>query len=261
MLKYSIIVPCYNVEKYLPYFLENIPTNRNDFEIIFVDDKSIDNTVKLVENFCRKNKNFRIVKLKKNIGAGLAILQGIKRMKTNWFAHLDPDDIVFKEYFDEIPKYTNDNNSLIRFKFKKFENNKIKMPNLMWRLYFKSSWGWTCLINFNEVNMPNWTRRMYYDDLFLFATSYRKNDKKHIFINKYLAAYRVNRPNSMTTKQSISKQSINDLKIAYKFYKNNRDIKLTPRKVFQEITIWFDIKNRTAMYKKQQKLLKKKSNK
>jgi hypothetical protein len=47
------------------------------------------------------------------------------------------------------------------------------------------------------------------------------------------------------------------LKNSYKFYKNNPDIKLTPRKVFQEITIWFDIKNRTSIYKKQQKLLSK----
>jgi hypothetical protein len=44
---------------------------------------------------------------------------------------LDPDDIVFKEYFDEVVKYTNDQNSLIRFKFKKFENEKISGPNLL----------------------------------------------------------------------------------------------------------------------------------
>jgi Mn-dependent DtxR family transcriptional regulator len=78
---------------------------------------------------------------------------------------------------------------------------------------------------------------MYYDDLFLFSSSYRKNNKKHIFINKYLAAYRVNRPDAMTTTHMISKESIDDLKNSYKFYKNNPDIKLTPRKVFQEITI------------------------
>jgi glycosyltransferase involved in cell wall biosynthesis len=83
MLKYSIIVPCYNVSKYLPSFLKNIPTNRNDFEIIFIDDKSIDNTADIVRDFCKQNKNFNLISLSKNIGAGLAILEGIKQMKTN----------------------------------------------------------------------------------------------------------------------------------------------------------------------------------
>lgn len=253
MLKYSIVIPCYNVEKYLPAFLKNIPTNRTDFEIIFVDDGSSDDTLLLVKVFAKKNKLFHVISLKKNSGVSIAIQTGINAMKTNWYARLDPDDIVFPEYFNEIPKYTNNKNSLIRFKFKGIKNNKIIKPTLVWKLYFKSSWGWSCLINLDKAAPASMTRRINHDDLFLFSTIYRKNNLKHVFINKYLYAYRSNRSDSLSNPNIVTKKSIEDLEIAYKFYKNNPDITFTPRKYVQQIAILCDIKNLKSRYKKQKK--------
>ena len=62
MLKYSILVPCFNVDKYLNLFLKNIPTDRDDFELIFIDDASTDTTQQILKEFIKKNKNFKLYK-------------------------------------------------------------------------------------------------------------------------------------------------------------------------------------------------------
>ena len=257
MIKYSIIVPCFNVDIYLDFFLKNIPTNRDDFELIFINDASTDGTKKILEKFIKKNKNFKLINHYKNKGIALTLKSGINLMQTNWFARLDPDDMVFSEYFDEIPKYTNDENSLIRYKFKKLDNqNNIKAPKLRWKIYYKASWGWSCLINFKATSKPHITRSMFAEDLFLFATTYRKNNLKHIFINKYLYAYRSERKNSISN--TTSQEAINDLRIAYNFYRRNPDIEFTPRKYVQQVFIYWDIVYRQKVYNKWAKLNSKK---
>ena len=251
MPKYSVIVPCYNVEKYICDFLRNIPINRNDFEMIFVDDCSTDNTLKIIKDFVKKNDFFYVIELEKNIGAGLAILKGIDKMKTNWFAHLDPDDIVFPEYFEEIPKFTNNGNITIRFKFNRLENNKVLPSLLAWKFYFKSSWGWSCLINFAETGKPHWTRRMYYDDLYLFSSIYKNPNKKtSIFINKYLATYRYERDGAMTWAGNVSRKSVSDLKTSITLYKHNKNIKIGIRKIIQLISLSLDYNSRLKKLKK-----------
>ena len=170
-------------------------------------------------------------------------------MRTDWYARLNPHDMVFANYFEEIPKYTNENNSLIRYKFKRLDNNdNVKAPRLRWRTYFKSAWGWSCLINLKATSKPHITRSMFYEELFIFSTTYRKNKLKHIYINKYLCVHRSEREGSLNL--TTSQEAINDLKIAYNFYKRNPDIEFTPRKYVQQFYIYWDIVYRQRMYNK-----------
>ena len=56
MKSFSLIVPCYNVEKYIKYFLQSVFRNQYEkFELILVNDGSIDTTEKEIGKFFNKN--------------------------------------------------------------------------------------------------------------------------------------------------------------------------------------------------------------
>jgi len=92
-LSLSIIFPIYNEEKrikknlyYLNKFLNKYP--KNNIEIIFVNDGSIDNSIKIIEDKLKKKK---IINLKKNYGKGFALKKGIEQAKKNWILTCDID--------------------------------------------------------------------------------------------------------------------------------------------------------------------------
>ena len=64
MKKLSIVVPCYNEEEAIPYFYEEInkvsKEMKNDFEFIFVNDGSKDNTIDIVKDLSKKDKRVNI---------------------------------------------------------------------------------------------------------------------------------------------------------------------------------------------------------
>ncbi len=78
---FSIIIPCLNEEKYLPKLLEDLSNQTfKDFEVIVVDGKSEDNTIKLIEKYKNKFPLFKIltskirnVSVQRNLGAKEAI--------------------------------------------------------------------------------------------------------------------------------------------------------------------------------------------
>ena len=63
MKKISIIVPCYNEEKAIPFFYEEITKIaseiKKDFEFIFVNDGSKDKTIKIVKEYAKKDKRVK----------------------------------------------------------------------------------------------------------------------------------------------------------------------------------------------------------
>jgi dolichyl-phosphate beta-glucosyltransferase len=77
----SIVIPAYNEEKRLPATLTSVLdffTSKNlDFEIIVVSDGSIDNTVSLVNDFCLKHPQVKIIAYTVNKGKGFAIRKGV----------------------------------------------------------------------------------------------------------------------------------------------------------------------------------------
>lgn len=68
LLKFSFVIPAYNVEDYIENTLESLVTQTvNNFEIVIVDDGSSDMTYKRAEEFLRKKQfeNYKIIKKKK----------------------------------------------------------------------------------------------------------------------------------------------------------------------------------------------------
>ena len=81
MDKISVIVPCYNEEEMLPLFYEEITKvaakmQDVDFEFIFVNDGSKDNTLKLMRGLAKKDERVKYISFSRNFKKEAAIYAG-----------------------------------------------------------------------------------------------------------------------------------------------------------------------------------------
>lgn len=105
----SVIVPVYNVEKYLPKCLESIinQTYKN-LEIILVDDGSTDNSAKICNEYA-KNDNRIKVYYKANGGQGSARNYGMKIAKGEFVTFIDSDDYIAEDLCEYLLKFLKQN--------------------------------------------------------------------------------------------------------------------------------------------------------
>ena len=88
----SIIIPAYNEEIRLPQTLKSINSYLQDksyhYEIIVVNDGSLDNTATMAKNLLSEIKNLRLLNVKKNRGKGYAVKQGILNARGQYCIYL-----------------------------------------------------------------------------------------------------------------------------------------------------------------------------
>lgn len=97
-IKVSIIIPVYNVEKYLEECLQScLNQSLSDTEIICIDDGSNDKSLEILEDYTQKYDNI-IVFSQTNQGAGKARNIGIQNAKGKYIFFLDADDFFFSNY-------------------------------------------------------------------------------------------------------------------------------------------------------------------
>lgn len=88
----SIIIPCYNEEKNIPLLIEKVKgIDSKNIEFIFVDNGSGDQTLELLTRMTSDNPRFHIVSVKKNIGYGNGIIQGLKASTGNVLGWIHAD--------------------------------------------------------------------------------------------------------------------------------------------------------------------------
>ncbi len=91
----SILVPAYNEEEGLQAFYDELmkvlPTTVKDYEIIFVDDGSTDNSLKVLKSLAHKNKHVRVFSFKRNRGKADALAYGFAVMKGDVVITMDAD--------------------------------------------------------------------------------------------------------------------------------------------------------------------------
>lgn len=93
-MKISIIIPIYNIENYISQCVDSILNCKIDnFEILFIDDGSTDNSSKICKNYCKKNQNMHYY-YKKNGGASSARNFGLKKAVGEYVWFIDGDDFI-----------------------------------------------------------------------------------------------------------------------------------------------------------------------
>ena len=94
--KISVIVSCYNEEESLPLFYEEMSEvmdemSQNDFELIFVNDGSRDNTLKEIKELRTKDKRVRYISFSRNFGKEAAMKAGLDYSTGDYVTLMDAD--------------------------------------------------------------------------------------------------------------------------------------------------------------------------
>ncbi len=110
-MKFSIIVPVYNVEKYVKRCLDSIFNQTyKDFEVIVVNDGSTDKSMDIV----KKYKDVKIIN-EENRGLSHARNNGVKNARGDYILFVDSDDYINKDLLKELNKSLNNNPDVVRF--------------------------------------------------------------------------------------------------------------------------------------------------
>lgn len=97
LLDISVIVPCYNGADYAEIFLESLARQtlaQERFEVICVDDCSTDRTIEVLESYCSRIANLRIIRHTENRKQGAARNSGLDIAQGKYVFFLDSDDFL-----------------------------------------------------------------------------------------------------------------------------------------------------------------------
>lgn len=122
----SVIIPCYNVEKYLTECIDSvINQSLKNIEIICINDKSPDSCGKIIDDYASKYNNIKAIHHKKNLGLAPARNTGIKNATGEYIYFLDSDDILAQNALESMhSKATLTKSNMVIGDLKEFYQNK-----------------------------------------------------------------------------------------------------------------------------------------
>jgi len=206
--KISIVLPIYNVEKYLKIALESLLVQTlKDIEIICVDDCSSDNSYFIALEYEKKDPRIKVIKQPENKGEIVAKFIAAQNAKADYIGTLDPDDYVAPDMYEKLynkiinsqsdmvicnMRYINENNEFIKDRricidtdldslpFDKYIINKIN-PATTNRLIKKDIF----------LQGLNFQERDVWKDMLQYWRCVTLNECKVSFVDEYLYQYRV----------------------------------------------------------------------
>lgn len=101
----SIVMPCYNGEKFIRETIESVLAQTYDkWELLVIDDGSKDNSYDLINHYAEKDDRIQLIK-QKNAGSAAARNNGIRHSKGQYLALLDSDDIWLPGFLDSQVRF------------------------------------------------------------------------------------------------------------------------------------------------------------
>ena len=98
----SVLMPVYNVEKYLNNTLESVRNQTySDFEVIMVDDGSTDSSGQLCDKWTQEDSRFRVIHTE-NKGVSAARNTALSLVRGEYIFFMDSDDLIIPETFEEL---------------------------------------------------------------------------------------------------------------------------------------------------------------
>lgn len=219
MVKVAVIIPVYNVEKYLPQCLDSVINQTlSDIEIICVNDGSTDNCGKILAEFAAKDKRIKII-TQKNSGLSAARNAGLKIATANYISFIDSDDFVHPQFLEILYNAIQTNNSDIAgCNFAKIFDDKeiLKIENTSSKIYtpalnvlldqrnFIHFNVWNKLYRRETVQNISFVEGIYYED-WVFNTCVFAAIKSFAWINLPLYGYRISDNSIMRSKYTLKK--------------------------------------------------------
>ena len=143
----SIVIPIYNAEKYLEECLTSIKNQKyKNFEVILVNDGSIDNSESICKAFVESDTRFRYY-LKVNGGASSARNLGLDNVKGDFITFIDSDDWIDENHLELlINSIKKTNSDIVVSCYKEFDNNIDTYYTIVYTKQEKN------LLNFEKMN-------------------------------------------------------------------------------------------------------------
>lgn len=117
MPKFSVIIPVYNVEKYIHRCVDSVLAQRfSDFELILVDDGSTDDSGAMCDEYARQDERVRVIH-KSNGGLSSARNAGLEQAKGEYICFVDSDDYIREDLLDTVSGYLNGEKRFVCFGF------------------------------------------------------------------------------------------------------------------------------------------------
>lgn len=167
----SIIIPVYNAERFLNDTI-NCVLNQTyqNWELILVDDCSSDSSVKLIEEFMKRDNRIKLIKNKTNSRAAISRNNGIKVANGQYLCYLDADDLWGKEKLEKQINFMKEKKCVFSFTSYEFADKncipngkKVIVPNkINYNQALKNTtiWTSTVMLDMNkltkeDIYMPN----------------------------------------------------------------------------------------------------------
>jgi glycosyltransferase involved in cell wall biosynthesis len=228
--KFSILLPIYNVEKYIDKCIKSIlKQSYEDFELICVNDASPDSSVSIVEKYMQNDSRIKLINHEFNKGLGAARNTGLEYATGEILCCVDSDDWLDNDYLLRI-KEGFDNNSVksVWVKHWNYDEDKDsldvawKMPvyahSLTGELQLNSSniidypayaWNKAYRMDWVKNNNISWIEGMHFEDIYFYFDYYISSPNVYI-INEMLYFYR-NRENSIVSDSKNFSRNIKDM--------------------------------------------------
>ncbi len=216
----SIIIPVYNVEKYLKDCLDSvIAQTYSNWEAICVDNGSTDKSLEILKEYARNDNRIKIFTSEK--GVSKARNCGLDNAKGYWITFVDSDDVLHKDYIKNLYKAVTKNNVEFAWcKNKTFKDDEWFTPDISntatsvegnlldllvnnSRILYNAVWG--KLFSVKSINKMRFPENVAIAEDKIFSLLYCINNSKGVYISQELYGYRI-RENSATTKHDITKQ-------------------------------------------------------
>lgn len=209
-MKLSVIVPVYNVEKYITQCLKSICSQTlKDIEIICIDDCGNDASMQIVNNYSKQDNRIKIIKNNKNMGLGYSRNVGVSNASGEYISCIDSDDWIAEDMFEKCVKYLEElklDSVWVKVNTYIQNTNKYTTDNYYKQLYEYNggllyinenninnfpvnAWNKVYKTDFLKDNNIKWSEGLLYEDLEFYYSFYTKSSKTYL-IDELLYIYR-----------------------------------------------------------------------
>lgn len=220
-MKFSIVVPVYNVEKYIRKCLESILRQSYDnFEVIIVDDGSTDESYKIIDEYVQKDSRFKSFK-KKNGGLSDARNYGMNYVTGDYLLFVDSDDYIAEDLLLNLKNILDvktvdlvafnsivcddDENIISKRDVAEYvcQDVNLVVKELITRPFVETAWIYCYRLDFWKEHHFEYKKGMYHEDFGL--TPLIIYEAKTISSINYFGYYYVQREGSITKSGEYNK--------------------------------------------------------
>ncbi len=247
MPRVSIVIPVYNVEKYLRECLDSVVNQTlKDIEIICIDDGSTDSSAAILDEYVARDERIKVIH-KENGGYGKAMNVGMDIATGEYIGIVEPDDYIEPNMYEDLYQIAKDNNvQIVKGDYWRFKTNDGSEKKELWLMDCNKKYYNKILNPQENIDVFNFQMHTWagiYKNSFIKKYNIRHNETsgasyqdtgfwfqtlcyatRFYIVNKPFYMYRIDNPNASIK----DKKKVYALKYEYDFIydilKNNEEL-------------------------------------